>query len=298
MLHVAEAVPLGYALTSSVSEARCIRSLAIKGPVLEEQGLRAGHESVDIDILVDPACVGDLSVSLAELGWQERVPSTTAQIVSLHSVAVAHPRWPVEIDVHDRFPGFLADPQVVFDQLWRRRSSVSIAGQPIPCTDLVGSAAVTALHLLRDPERRAHELDDLVERLRTVLDADQRDDLLQLAEATGASETLAPVLDALGVAATGSSAAQTDLLAWHVRTRSSGAHSVAWVYELSRTPARQWPQRLWRALVLTEPEIRFLYPDEPEGWWGLTRGRVRRLAVGLRSLPSAVSLVLRTRSRP
>ena len=53
--------------------------------------------------------------------------------------------------MHCKFPGFLADPQVVFDALWDRRTTTRVAGRELPCCDVLGNALIMALHVLRTP---------------------------------------------------------------------------------------------------------------------------------------------------
>jgi len=292
-LTLTEAVPLGYALVSRIAAQAGIRCLAIKGPVLEAQGLREGHTSIDVDVWVDPARRDDLVAALAAVGWKNRIPNTTAQIVPLHSETLAHPLWPAEIDVHDRFPGFLAEPQDVFEVLWERRTTAKLGEVPVAATDVLGSALVALLHVLRDPARRAAEAQGLRERLFRLLAESQVDELCRLALRTVCAETVLPALgrDHAVVEMIRNPAAE----AWALRTQASDMHSVGWVYELTRTPLRRWPGVLSRALLLTEPEIRLLYPAARPGRVGLWTGRLRRLGVGMRGLPAAVRLVRRNR---
>ena len=107
-------------------------------------------------------------------------------------------------------------------------------------------------------------------------------------------EPLRPFLDRLGldVPSTGH-----DTTLWRIRTASTGKKSVGWVVELSDTPLRRLPGRLWHALVLTEAEIRNEQPDARPGAWGLFRARLHRLNYGLRALPPAARIVWRERRR-
>ncbi len=245
-------------------------------------------------MLVDPERKADLAALLEQHGWYVAVPPTSAQILTLHSSTYRHPTRPCEIDLHDRFPGFLADPQQVFEVFWARRVDPTFAGREIPCCDVLAHATIAALHALRDPdlERNQADLDYLVEALGRQLDDHGRTELAQLAQETGSAETLQPVLSRLGVAVAGErSAAPADLVAWRTRTASTGVKTVPWLAELARTPLRQLPGRLVHAFLLTEAEIRDAQPQAAPGRWGLFRARLRRLAWGLRDLPRAVSIV-------
>jgi hypothetical protein len=295
-LRLPEGVGLLHALVARVAEESGIRVLFIKGPILAMQGLRPDRPSVDVDVLVDPSRFEDAQQVLREHGWRIDVPSTGAHVMTFHSKAYRHDTWPCEIDVHDRFPGFFADPQVVFEALWARRTTATIAGREIPCPDLLGNAAIAALHGLRDPsyERSKRDLAFMTENLRDRLGRDELRALAELAAETGAADTLRPFLDALGAPAAGvGSTPIEDLQAWRIRTSSSGVKTVPYLYQLKRVPVREKLPLLWHALVLTEAEIRRSQPQAAPGSWGLFRARVCRLRVASRHLPRAARIVWR-----
>jgi Uncharacterised nucleotidyltransferase len=294
-LTLAEAVPLLHGVVDRLATELDARILFIKGPILAQQGLRDGHESVDVDVWVEPASYGPLQRGLECLGWAVRVPSTGAHILPMHSTTYAHPMWPCEIDVHDRFPGFLADPQTTFEVMWSHRTTATVAGRELPCCDPVAHAAVAALHYLRDPgyARNRELLDALVVRVDERFDGRQRAQLAGLAEQTGAVGTLGPALHALGIE-TAPTASHPEDRAWRLRTSATGVKSVGWLVELRRTPLRRLPRTLLHAALLTEAEIRAHQPNAAPGGWGLFRARLRRLGWGLRDLPRACRLVRRS----
>ena len=270
--------------------------LFIKGEPLSQQGLRQRHDSVDVDVLVDPSALQHLLKALAELGWKVAVEPTSALVLPLHSTTLRHPNWGCELDVHNRFPGFLAGPADVFEALWERRSTVQIAHREVPCPDIATHGAVAALHWLRDgwSEATRVKLDYLVGALGPGLDGAGRLDLAEFVRRTGAAEPLRPLLDMLAIDVP---AGDHDTTAWRIRTASTGVKSVGWVVELGQTPVRRLPGRLWHALVLTEAEIRNEQPNAAPGAWGLFRARLYRLRYGLRALPEAVRIVWRERRR-
>jgi hypothetical protein len=295
-LFLHESTALTAAFVDRVARDRGIRALFIKGAGLTSQGLREEHASIDVDVLVHPDDLGTALDALAALEWTVPVPMTGAQVLPLHSATLKHRSWICEIDLHDRFPGFLQDPGTVFDELWRRRSTVLVAGRALPVPDETSHAVVAALHWLRDgTARHAGELDYLYRRLRTVLTPAQRDAMVELAQATGAIQTLRPLWAALDIRDLPHEALdETD---WRIRVASGRTKSVGWVVELSRLPWRQRPARLWQAIVLTEGEIRKEQPRAAPGWWGLQRARLHRLGYGLRALPKAIRIVWRERRR-
>lgn len=293
-LDLGEAVALLHPLVARMAERSDIRALLIKGPIAARQRLRPDWPSIDVDVLVDPSRFEDMQQVLRDNGWRVEVPCTGPPLMPFHSEAYRHDSWPCEIDVHDRFPGFFADPQDVFEELWTRRTSSTIAGRDVPCPDLLGGAAIVALHALREPsyERSRRALAFLTETLDDRFDATQKRELAELAVATGAADTLRPFLDAVGAPRLGdTSTSAEDLRVWQIRTRSTGVRAVSYLYQLRRTPARRLAPFLWHALVLTEGEIRAVQPTAAPGAWGLFRARLRRLRWGLRHIPRAARIV-------
>ena len=289
-LTLPESVHLLHAVVDRSARDAGARVLFIKGPVLTQQGLREPHTSVDVDVLAEPATMPRLLDALAGLGWRVAVEPTSALVLPLHSTTLRHESWGCELDVHDRFPGFLAEPTDVFEALWDRRTTVEIAHRQVPCPDEVAHGTIAALHWLRDGWTSAtqEKLNYLTFALAPHLNGSGRADLVELAQRTGSVEPLRPFLDMLGidVPATGH-----DTTMWRIRTASTGVKSVGWLVELRQTPLRRLPARLWHALVLTEAEIRGEQPDTPPGAWGLFRARVRRLRYGLRDLPRAARII-------
>ena len=289
-LALAEAVPLAYALVGRVAEDLGVRVLFIKGPVAEVQGLRGRQASVDVDALVDPARREELASALTELGWVDENPHRSPRVLPLHSWTHRHQRWPCELDLHDRFPGFFSDPQATFELMWSRRGLETVAGRELPAPDRVGHALILALHCLRDPHRPDYQaaLARLVQRSRAAFDERGLGDLASLARDLGAADTAAPFLDAVGAPAVGrGSTDPADMRAWRLRTQPAATTAVSWINELRRLPWRRRPAFLWYAAMLSEVELRLAEPDLPEGRGSLVRARVRRLRRGLTALPDA-----------
>ena len=299
-LALAEAVPLAHALVARAARDHDVRVLFIKGPVAGEQGLRPARPSVDVDVLVDPMRRGLLAAVLDDLGWIDENPYLSPTVLPQHSLTHRHESWPCELDLHDRFPGFFADPQAVFEALWLRRTTVRVAGQDIPAPDRAGHALVLALHSLRDPHETSRQIDlhDLEQRLADDLTSDDLRDLAALARTLGAADTAAPFLRALGAPPIGlGSTSAADLRAWRLRTEPSDTTAVSWVEELRHLPPRAWPRYLWYAAWLSDHELRLADPDLPDEPWAIRRARWRRMRRGLGAAPSAVSTVMRHRDQ-
>ena len=284
-----EAGPLAHALVARAAADLGIRVLAIKGPVVAMQGLRAERTSADVDVLVHPRDLGPLVDGMVALGWRQSVIGASAPVIMpKHSVNLLNDLWPVGIDVHHYFPGFLADAGEVFDALWERHEVVTLAGAPVPACDRVGQIAVVALHLLREaPDGDSAALADLAARARSLLSARDVAALVDLAHQTDATAPARPFLVSLGVSSGDLGPARdADAAAlWECRARSTG--SGPWLLLLMRTPKRRWPQTLWHAVMLTGEEIYGMHHVVP-GEASLARLRLRRIRRALRGLPATM----------
>jgi hypothetical protein len=290
-----EAGPLVHALVAHVAEGLGIRTLAIKGPVVALQGLRAPRASADVDVLVHPSELDALVAGLRAVGWRPSVTLTTPAVMPRHSENLLNDLWPVGIDLHHYFPGFLAPPGEVFDALWERHVEVFLAGRPVPACDPVGMSAIVALHLLRDdPEGTGPRLADLAARASSVLSPADVAALVSLAERTDAVATLRPFLLAVGADPAGLGPARDPeaLALWERRVRFGG--SLPWALHLAGTPARHWPRAVWHALLLTDEEIYAMHHVAP-GEASLTRLRLRRMRRFVRGLPRAVEALAEAR---
>lgn len=291
VLTLQEAVPLAHAVVDRVASDHDVRVLFIKGPAAAMQSLRSERTSLDVDALVDPSRRHLLAAELTRLGWVDEHPYTSPTVLPQHSLTHRHRRWPCELDLHDRFPGFFADRQAVFEALWERRTTIPVAARELACPDVLGQALILALHSIRDSHDRAkhRDLDELVERLSELLTAEDRRALAELAHQLGASDTAAPFLDALGAPAVGrGSTTPTDLRAWRLRTHPADPTAVSWVEELRRRRKREWPRFLWYAATLSDTELRLAQPGLPPGRGALLQARVRRLRRGVGAVPAAL----------
>ncbi|MFC8502058.1 nucleotidyltransferase family protein [Pedococcus sp. NPDC057267] len=292
-LHTDEAVLLAHALVARLAEKAAARALFIKGPTAVALGVRPARPSGDVDVLVEPASFEAVCRAMESAGWQLRswlgALRYAGEFAFDHSAHYIHPEWPCDVDVHYNFPGFLADPAAVFDALWSRRIEVEIAGRQVQSPDHLGQALVVALHALRDPERPQSRAD--LAHIAAAADdwpPTASSELADLAAATGAAGSAAPLLAALGTAAADDPSLAPRLADWHARQRGFG-RSTMWLVELRRTPWKDRPATLRRALV---PPPEYLVSSHEART--LTRSRLwslhaRRWARGLVSLPRALA---------
>jgi hypothetical protein len=285
---LSEAVPLAHAVVDRVARDHGVRVIFVKGPIAVMQGLRTARESVDVDVLVHPPGLEKLISALGVAGWDdEQVYGTPT--AATYSRTIRHARWPCELDLHVRFPGFLAAPEKIFERLWTRHDTAVVAACELPCLDRTAQALLLAVNALRDPgapDKRL-ELEDLVQRVRESFDATDLTDLAELAQAVGAVETAAPFLQLVGaVPRAAGDADPTGLRAWRMRTQPEW-RVATWLDDLRATPKRRWPRYVWYAVMLTETELRNAEPQLPPGRRAVLGARLRRIRRGVRAAPGA-----------
>lgn len=228
-LDPADAVSLLSGWLADALGRRRVRYLLIKGPSLEIHGLRPGRVSSDVDLLVSPHDVPAVMAVLKQSGWRER-PTTFAQsLYTEHSVSLLHPSWPIDLDLHDSFPGFFEPPATVFDVLWGRRDVCRIADVPCAVPDRASSVLILALHSMRgltSSDRHRVELEHLFEVLsRAPVNADV---LLSLAVQTGCDASLEDFLQRLGIRFHPALRHEEALKDWEERVTSPFRSSHMW----------------------------------------------------------------------
>lgn len=302
-LRLSEAIPLAHALVARLAELEGVRILFIKGPTAVALGARPPRPSSDVDVLCEPGGMERLGVALKECGWRRRAPESLtnrfrhASIYMFeHSVHFIHDEWPCDLDIHYNFPGFLAPEGEVFERLWDRRTSVTVANVGVPCADFLGQAAVGGLHALRDSGARANQADlDHLAFLIGALSEEEQAALSQLAADTGASETLRPLMSAAGVAVSPSSWNDSEALRrWRARTENAGTYTTTWLLELRATPWRRKPGLAWRALFLPKEELMSTHVGESGGWLNLIRLQTQRWLRAARYLRRGLSAARRS----
>lgn len=277
----AEAMELLYALTADVARRTGTRVLAIKGFALTTHGLRAPRVSADIDVLMHPDDVDAFVAGMEGAGWRRTPETTTPKLLEFHSVDLLNDHWPMGIDAHTYYPGFLAPPAEVFEELWRRRHPIEQAGREVLATGLTGSAAIAALHHLRAPwqPQNAAALDALVERATPLFAGPAGEDLLDCARATGAALTLAPFLERLGLTPPEPTHPAEAERIDHWRTATTSDPRMAYLHRFRSLRPRQWPAFLWHALMLNDDELRAFHGDQTTTTplWKLRVQRWRRI---------------------
>jgi hypothetical protein len=213
-----------------------------------------------------------------------------------HSAHYIHIDWPCDLDVHYNFPGFLAEPDRVFDALWKRRTSVDVAGQAIPTPDVLGQALVVGLHALRDESREQSRADlEHLTRIAPLADDDAAA-LARLARDTGCSGSAADLLRRLGVQPLPLTQPEQHRLGdWQLRQVGLG-RSTPWLLEIQQAPLRDKVATVGRALFPPRDHLVSSHLADDLTRSQLARLHVARLTRGVAALPRA-SLVLARRQR-
>lgn len=293
-----EAGPLLHALCARAAEDVGVRALAIKGPVVALQGLRAPRASADIDVLVHPDDLQRYAERLRKAGWYDPPQVSTPRLIPSHSVDLLHEHWPCGIDLHHYYPGFLAPDGEVFEELWTRRASYELAGVEVPALDPVAQTALVALHLLRDdPHGQGGGFQDLTRRASDVLGSSDRDDLLELARTTDALVPLLPLLTSLGLEPASPLEARYPERLGLWRERAGSRLGDNWAAYFRRLPWWQWPVGAWRALMLPEEELRAYHSDR-QTEISTRRLRLRRLRRAMQRVPDVLLRLISQRRQP
>lgn len=295
-LRADEAVLLAHGLVCRLAEQVGTRVLFIKGRTAVALGARPDRPSQDVDVLVDPEGFDRVCEAIAASGWKHRFSDEVGlrhvdDVSFDHSQHFIHDEWPCDLDVHFNFPGFLRPADEVFEALWARHTTVEVAGRAVTSPDLLGQALVVALHALRDPGKpySTGDLAFLERSLTTRLDSRGRQDLTDLAIATGAELTARLLLERVGAPVPDPS---PDSLArvegWQFRQDVGARSGVVWLTELVRAPWRERPAILRRAFFPPRAVLLSSYLAARASRRELAVLHARRWARGIRSLPGAV----------
>ncbi|WP_223945479.1 nucleotidyltransferase family protein [Arthrobacter sp. StoSoilB20] len=295
-LPVAVATPLAYALVDRIATVHGVRVLAIKGPLLEKLGLRTHKISTDADILVEPAKMSEFCEILARHGWNDRDVRFSPSILEPHSRTLIHEKWPSDIDVHSYFPGFFGPAGEVFDLLWETRTQVELANVRVNTASREANAVIALLHLHRNSpnveEHRQH--DEIMTALRADKVPAQAAALSLLADVGRFRSILERELRELGVGGTFDDLTPQEQSRWEInRQTSSEATTGSWLYAITVAGWKSKIKVFFRAIYPSNDELRKDPGMAESDSSRLVAARVRRLARGIRTLPSAALSILK-----
>lgn len=294
LLSAGEAVLLAHAFVAHVAKNSGIRAVLIKGPGSQLQGLRPPKQSADVDVLVDPGRVAELKDALGFLGWRPRPVEPDSKAFPRHSETLYHPDWPIDVDVHYRFPGMDVAGGTLFESVWNTSVSAELAGCEVRIPGRPMAICLIALHALRSPSADSSQRDLLF--LRGLDLADLRDDVVAAAKETRATAVLAPFLRQLFGEECISKPNQLPSEEWN-QLVSASVPGVARLQSMATGRRRDLPRKLFRALIPDKNTLlaKDLYADTTP------RGRVlsffERIRLAVATAPNLVGALIKSRRR-
>lgn len=141
---------LGHALAQWCADQESIRVLHIKGLAAQSVLPLEAMQSVDVDVLVEPASHHRFLSRLTAAATSEVTDDASASSEG-HAVEVVNRGLGVSLDVHSHFPGCRAPAGRVFDELWMRAEERRFGGWPCRVLDPVGSTFLGLVHAARNP---------------------------------------------------------------------------------------------------------------------------------------------------
>ncbi|MDN5668316.1 MAG: nucleotidyltransferase family protein [Renibacterium salmoninarum] len=235
---------LALGLVSRIAATRAIDAVVVKGAAAELTGLRPPRDFSDVDIMVRPVELEIFSSELERRGWIARPFEDRDNVFPKHSVSMYHPRWPIDIDVHYRFPGFEAEPESVIDEFLQDQLLLESGGMQLSMPSKLGCLVVQALHQLRSPWEPGAS-DALAELQRRSADLESAR-IIEFARRTRCLAALRPFLEQRPDFSPADVLFPEPSSEWRVRTLGEDSASIR-IFTLIRAPWRQKPKLLWRA---------------------------------------------------
>ncbi len=258
--------------------------LFLKGAGAHIQGLRPPKQSSDVDILLAPKDRDRLLAFLRSTGWSQR-PVGHVGVALDHAVTLYHPRWPIDIDIHRRIPGFGVPAEEAFEALHRRSVEVTLAHWSVTIPHRVDHALLLALNTVRSPWE--HQADSILAYLSDSMSDTELTELgIRIKEMCCGPE-MAPFTAeySRGLIPTDTSAPSRE---WMLYQRQDHP-AVLWLDAIQRAPWHLKPALAIRAAV---PSSQAMAADDLEltdaSVVTLARRRYQRFAQFVRSSPAAL----------
>ncbi|KYH45852.1 hypothetical protein AZH51_09200 [Branchiibius sp. NY16-3462-2] len=286
---------LGHALVADVAEQLHLPALLIKGVAAVQQGLRdEDYVPGDVDVLCSPDRAPELIDALAARGWRLRPESAAHARFVTHSTTLLHPEWPCDIDVHTSFPGFFADPDVVFEALWQHRERHEIAGVGLWAPDYPAHALIVLLHGLRSPTlyKNAEEVTNSRLRFGAMSDT-ERAAVQDLIRRTRASEVVADVLNPIGWQIEVPEQPSAQFVRW--KLSSGPTNTEGWLVAIAEARGTDRLRVIYRAVLPARDDLLIDYPQVADATWPTVKAYAQRLIRAAAWVPPAARNIVRTR---
>lgn len=242
-----------------------IRSILIKGPLQQVWLSTAGppRESIDVDLLVDPAEVDAAGAALSALGYRHQ-PEVTPGVVNHSSLWAMSGQIPVE--VHGTLSS--ADPARTYRVLEQETEAAEVAGTMLEIPNRAARCLIVALHAAQHGPETYEPLYDL-ERAVTVAGRDDWERAAALAREVHAEVAfvtglgLVPAGEQLRAALGLEPLALTERLALNLASDAEGAPGFHWLAQQEGAKAKA--AFVARKLVPPPDFMRFKYPYARKG---------------------------------
>ena len=190
------------ALVALETEKAGLRVIAGGGSVFPVHGLISPRVSRAVSFIVAPSDLPAFVRLLRARGWVIERPRRSLAPLPRATLMLTHPGWPCSMRLHSVIPGFFSDPRFTFDQLWTRRTSMTLHGIEVPILDKITTVAFAAHDRLTGDRVRPSadsNLEYFLGQFRQALNPAECRELLELVQRVGGGEELRPLLEGLGL---------------------------------------------------------------------------------------------------
>ena len=144
----AEYLTLACAACQEVARRSNVDALFVKGVAAQRQFPLRTRAGSDVDVLVRPDHVSRYVDALQQAGWVLMRESSELDL-SNHAIVLEHAVFACTVDVHRNFPGFEADAGEVFDEMWRGREALDVAGRQCDAPSRIHHGALLIVNAAR-----------------------------------------------------------------------------------------------------------------------------------------------------
>ncbi|TBN58412.1 hypothetical protein EYE40_13980 [Glaciihabitans arcticus] len=179
-----------------------IRAVAGGGSVFPVHGLISPRVSRAVSVIVAPSDLSAFVRVLRARGWVLEQPRRGLALLPRATLGLTHVGWPCSLRVHSVIPGFFTDPRHAFDELWERRTFMTLHGIEVPVLDKITTVMFAAHDRLTGDRIRPSadsNLEYFLGQFREALDPAECRSLLELVQRVGGGEELRPLLEGLGL---------------------------------------------------------------------------------------------------
>jgi len=150
-------IELCRAAVQTIADRLGVRMLHIKGAAVDPSIRPAPRSGTDVDVLCDPARIGEMDARLRRHGWRLHTTFDDGSPFG-HAQTYWHADWGY-LDLHRRFPGIGLPDADAFELLWRDRGEHTCAGRPAAVPSLDAQVVLLMLNRARRSEDHGGEVE-------------------------------------------------------------------------------------------------------------------------------------------